>query len=143
MTEEHVGALVVVTRDSPPKVVGVLTDRDMALDVLGRSPSAADLRAGDLAKHPPVAVPGSASLGEAVEAMEKAGVRRLLVIDEDGGVIGLVSADDIVCAMADDLQTLARALRHNIQRETAERKVFTSPAGVRPVFASYGTIAIQ
>lgn len=143
MCDEHVGALVVVTGDEPPKVVGIVTDRDLALDVLGRAPAAADLRTGDLAKFPPVAVQGSASLQEAVAAMEKAAVRRLLVVDDDGGVIGLVSADDLVCALAEELQGLARALRRNIEREKSDRKVFSAPAGTRPVFPSFGMTAVQ
>ena len=36
MSEEHVGALVVMTRDQPPQVVGLVTDRDLAIDGLGR-----------------------------------------------------------------------------------------------------------
>lgn len=143
MCEEHVGALVVVTRDEPPQVVGMLTDRDLALDVLGRTPVPNDLRAGDIAKYPPVAVQGSASLQEAVAAMEKAAVRRLLVVDADGGVIGLVSADDLVCALSEELQGLARALRRNVQREKSERAVFSGPGGTRPVFPSFGTVAVQ
>jgi CBS domain-containing protein len=34
--KEHVGSLVVVTGEDPPDVVGIITDRDLALDVLGR-----------------------------------------------------------------------------------------------------------
>lgn len=144
MCEEHVGALVVVTADDPPQVVGMLTDRDLALDVLGRTQPPGDLRAGDLAKYPPVAVQGTASLQEAIAAMEKAGVRRLLVVEDDGGVIGLVSADDVVCALSEELQGLARALRRNIQREHSERKVFSPPGGgTRPVFPNFGTAAVQ
>lgn len=143
MCDEHVGALVVVTADEPPQVVGMLTDRDLALDVLGRTPLSTELRAGDIAKYPPVAVEGSASLQEAIAAMEKAGVRRLLVVEADGGVIGLVSADDLVCALAEELQGLARALRRNIQQEKTQRAVFSGPGGTRPVFPSYGTAAMQ
>ena len=143
MCEEHVGALVVVTADEPPQVVGMLTDRDLALDVLGRAPVASDLCVGDIAKYPPVAVRGSASLQEAAAAMEKAGVRRLLVVDDDGGVVGLVSSDDIVCALSGQLEGLARALRRNIQREKSERKVVSAPGGARPVFPSFGTAALQ
>lgn len=143
MCEEHVGALVVVTADEPPQVVGMLTDRDLALDVLGRPPISTDLHAGDLAKYPPVAVQGSASLQEAIAAMEKAGVRRLLVVEADGGVIGLVSADDMVCALSEELQGLARALRRNIQHEKSQRAVFSGPSGRRPVFPIFGAMAVQ
>lgn len=143
MCEEHIGALVVVTDAEPPQVVGILTDRDMALEVLGRTGSAADLRAGHLAKSPPVAVLATASLQEAAAAMEQAGVRRLLVVEEDGGVIGMVAAEDLLAAIAEELSSLARALRHGIEREKSERKVMGSPSAARPVYPGFGTMAMQ
>ena len=138
MCEEHIGALVVVTGTEPSKVVGILTDRDLTLEVLGRTGTADDLRAGDLAKAPPIAVLASASLQEAVAAMEKAGVRRLLVVEEDGGVVGIVAAEDLLAAISEELAGLARALRSDIARETSERHVISAPAARRPVFPSFG-----
>jgi CBS domain-containing protein len=139
MCEEHVGSLVVVTGDEPPRVVGILTDRDLALDVLGKGDAGTDLCVADVAKAPPIAVASSASLQEAVAAMEKGRVRRLLVVDEDGGVVGLVAAEDLLAAISDELATLARALRGGIEREKSERKVISKPAGTRPVFPVFGT----
>lgn len=143
MCAEHVGALVVVTGSEPPQVVGMLTDRDLALEVLGRTGSAADLRAGHLAKAPPVAVLSSASLQEAVAAMEKAGVRRLLVVDDDGGVVGIVAAEDLLAAISDQLAGLVRALHSGIEREQGQRQVMGGTASVRPVFPGFGTLAMQ
>lgn len=143
MAEEHVGALVVVTGTEPPQVVGILTDRDMALDVLGRTGSPADLLAGHVAKAPPVAVLATASLQEAVGAMEKAGVRRLLVVEEDGGVVGIVSAEDLMAAISEELAGLVRALRSGIDREKDERKVAVGTAVRRPVFPGFGSLAMQ
>jgi CBS domain-containing protein len=143
MCEEHVGALVVVTGAEPPKVVGILTDRDLTLEVLGRPDSAGDLRAGHLAKAPPIAVLGTASLHEAVAAMEKAGVRRLLVVEEDGGVIGIVAAEDLLAAISEELAGLVRALHSGIEREKGERQVTVRGAGGRPVFPGFGTMATQ
>ena len=51
--------------------------------------------------------------------MEEGGVRRLLVTDGDGRVIGFLSSDDVVDAMAAELGGLARALRSGIARESA------------------------
>lgn len=143
MCEEHVGALVVMTDDEPPKVVGIVTDRDLALEALGRSGDASDLQVGHLAKSPPLAVPATASVREAVAAMEQGGVRRLLVVEEDGGVVGLVSADDLLCAVSAELESLSRALRTNISREKTQRKVISAPGGVRPIFPAFGTAAVQ
>ena len=143
MCDEHVGALVVMTADEPPRVVGIVTDRDLALEVLGRGDSGADIRIGHLAKTPPMAVPGSATVHEAILSMEKGGVRRLLVVDPDGGVIGLVSADDLLEALSDDLQSLARALRTGIRREKSERSTVSVPVRTRPVYPAFGLTAVQ
>lgn len=143
MCEEHVGALVVMTGTEPPKVVGIVTDRDLALEVLGRTGDPDDLKVGHLAKSPPLAVPSAASVREAVEAMAQAGVRRLLVVDDDGGVVGLVSADDLLCAVSEELEGLARALRSNIKHEKSQRKVMAVSRGARPVFPIFGTAAVQ
>lgn len=143
MCEEHVGALVVVTGAEPPQVVGILTDRDLALETLGRSGPTGDLRAGHLAKAPPVAVLASATLREAVAAMEKAGVRRLLVVEDDGGVVGIVAAEDLMAAISEELAGLVRALRSGIEREKGERKVMVGATAGRPVFPGFGTMAMQ
>lgn len=142
MCEEHVGALVVVEGDDRPRVVGVVTDRDLALDVVG-GPDAPTLRVGHLAKSPPVTVPAAASFQEAIALMDKAGVRRLLVVDQEGGVVGLVAAEDLLAAIAEELAGLARALRSGIAREKGERKVFSFPRGVRPVFPPFGVAGVQ
>ena len=143
MCEEHVGALVVVTSDEPPQVVGLVTDRDLALDALGRAQPATELQVGHLVRGRPIGVPASAGLREAAASMEKGGVRRLLVIDDDGGVIGIVSADDLLQAMAEDLARLANSLRAGIAREASERRAFAGPAQPRPRYPAFGTAAVQ
>lgn len=145
MCDEHVGALVVTTGGQPSQVVGIVTDRDLAIDVLGRPGSPDDLRIGHVAKAPPLAVEGRTSLGDAAKAMEQGGVRRLLVVDPDGGVIGIVSSDDLLCAISEELENVARALRSNIRREQSQRKVVTTgeTQASRPRFPKFGTAAVQ
>ncbi|HEY0825518.1 MAG TPA: CBS domain-containing protein, partial [Ramlibacter sp.] len=97
-----------------------------------------------LAKSPPLAVPGTAGVGEAIAAMEKAGVRRLLVVDPDGGVVGILSADDLLRAVAEQLGMLSRALGANIEREKSTRDVLRATAQARPVlFPTFGALASQ
>lgn len=125
MRERHVGALVVVEGDLAPRVAGVVTDRDLAIEVLALDLDPASMCIGQLARSSPVAVPGSGSLQDAVAMMEERGIRRLLVTGEDGRVIGFLSADDLVDAMAAELGGLARALRSGIAREQSERPAAT------------------
>jgi CBS domain-containing protein len=143
MCDEHVGSLVVFTGEEPPKVVGVVTDRDLALEVLGRGEPRADVRVGHLAKTPPKAVPSTATLREAVMSMEEGGVRRLLVVDDDGGVVGLISADDLLEALSREFESLARALRKGISREKGERSVVSGPARNRIIYPAFGTTALE
>jgi CBS domain-containing protein len=142
MCDEHVGSLVVFTGE-PPKVVGIVTDRDLALEALGRRESRADVRIGHLAKTPPKAVPSNATLREAVMTMEEGAVRRLLVVDDDGGVVGLISSDDLLEALSQEFESLARALRKGISREKAERSVASGPARIRIKYPAFGTTALE
>ena len=143
MCDEHVGALVVTTGSDPPQVVGIVTDRDLTLEVLGRGETGADVRIGHLAKSPPMAVRANATIREAVTAMEQEGVRRLLVVDDDGGVVGLLSSDDLFEALSQEFESLVSALRKGIKREKAERSVISVPARTRPVFPAFGTTALE
>jgi CBS domain-containing protein len=121
MRERHVGALVVIDANEASRVAGVVTDRDLAIEVLAGTADASGISIGQLVNGPPVAVEGSGSIQDAVAAMEEGGVRRLLVTDLEGRVIGFLSADDLLDAVASELSGLAGALRSGIARENAER----------------------
>lgn len=142
MREQHVGAVVVTDAAAPSRVAGVVTDRDLAIEVLARDLDASSIRVGQLVRRAAVSVPGDGSLREAVAAMEKAGVRRLLVTGDDGRVIGFISADDLVEAMAAEVVGLARALRSGLVRESAERPA-ASPASADDVFLPLGMLGMH
>ena len=142
MREQHVGARVVIDSAEPPHVLGVVTDRDLAIDVLVRDLNVATTRIGEIASNSLVAVATTASVHEAVSAMEEGGVRRLLVTEEDGSVIGFVSADYLIGAIASELGSLASALRNVIARESAERAAISTPP-TRPVFLPRGMPGIH
>ncbi len=137
MRRNHVGALVVLSAAEPPMVCGLVTDRDIALEVLARNLAPTGMTVGELKMGEPVTVPGSASLMEAVQAMEAAGVRRLLVTDEKNRVTGLVSVDDVIEAIAAQLSCLARAIRVGVAQEAQRSAPFTSITGAAQAWAPY------
>ena len=141
MRDCHVGSLVVTTAAEPPRVVGVITDRDLAIEVMARGLDPNTLQVGKLARGALIDVPASASVRETVEAMELGGVRRVLVVQDDGGVAGIVTLDDLVANFSDEFEGLARALRSGMQRETAERKPVETAR--RPVFLPEGMAALE
>lgn len=143
MRERHVGALVVTARaPGGERATGMLTDRDLAVEVLVRGLDAGSATAGQLASRDLVAVPGDASIGDAVAAMAKAGVRRLLVTGPHGELTGIVSADDVLDALAVQLGGLASALRNGLAREAVQRPP-AAAARPHPVFLAYGTPGMQ
>lgn len=116
MRDEHVGAVAVTDPHAPGRVIGIITDRDLVVDLLAITCSVDSLSVGALCGAGLVTVPASASLDEAVRAMRSAAVRRLLVLGDDGLVCGLVSADDLFEALAGQLAGLVEALRGGAQQ---------------------------
>lgn len=138
MRDEHVGALVVTDPDNASRVVGVLTDRDLVIEILASDADARDTPVGEIASDRLVALPGTSSILEAVSAMEDSGVRRLLVTGDVDRVIGLVSAEDLLDEIAAELDGLARALRSGIDRETAQGDADLLAELAPPVFLIEG-----
>jgi CBS domain-containing protein len=143
MREHHVGALVVTVESAGhEQAVGLITDRDLAIEILARDLDPSDIKVGQLASRKLASVPDTAGIGHAVSIMQSAGVRRLLVTEHEGRLAGFVSADDLLEALAGQLSVLAGALRSGIAREGAERPSIP-PARPRPVFLAHGTPGMQ
>lgn len=143
MRKHHVGTVVVTDAVAgAPHAVGILTDRDLTLDVLGGDDNIARGPVDRIASAQLVAVAGSAGIDEAVCEMQRHGVRRLLVTGAEREVIGIVSADDLLEAVALQLAGLSAALREGITREASEPPV-DATAKARPVFLPYGTPGLQ
>lgn len=129
MREHHVGSLVVTDATTQDvQVAGIVTDRDLAIDALARGADALDAPIIDFVHDEPLGAPDSTELTEAVEMMRNAGVRRLLVHDGTGKLVGLVSFDDLVPACVAPLVGLAGVLRQEIAREHLEREALVDPA---------------
>ena len=103
MANERVGS-VVVTEDG--EVVGIVTDRDIALDVLGTGADPAAYTARDVLTPDPLVADVDAGVLETVRAMCDASVRRVPLV-EDGRLAGIVTLDDILVLLAGELSNLA------------------------------------
>jgi CBS domain-containing protein len=114
MRGSHVGYLVVVEPmggSAAEKPVGVLTDRDIVVSVVSKNTNPLDLRVGDVMSRELVTVDEERAVKAAVVLMRKHGVRRLPVTGEDGRLVGVLSLDDVLGAIAADLQELVDAIR--------------------------------
>ena len=108
MCDEHVGALVVVDRnDSRRHPLGILTDRDI---VSGQLRCLADLHCltvGNVMTPDPLVLPLHLEVTEAIEALNVRAVRRAPLVDASGALVGIITLDDLLPAVAQELSTLA------------------------------------
>jgi CBS domain-containing protein len=124
MREYHVGALVVAEESGEKLVpVGILTDRDIAVGIVAKGLDAEALSVGEVMTPEPLAVRESAGVSETIELMRTRGVRRLPVVDANGGLVGVVTADDFIDLLAEELNALARMISREQRREIDTRKV--------------------
>jgi CBS domain-containing protein len=124
MREYHVGALVVAEESGDRLVpVGILTDRDIAVGIVAKGLDAETLSVGEVMTPEPLAVQESAGVSETIELMRSRGVRRLPVVDANGALIGIVTADDFIDLLAEELNALARMIAREQRREMDTRNV--------------------
>jgi CBS domain-containing protein len=105
--DHHVGCLVVTRGDRP---IGILTDRDIAIRVVaeGRDPSTT--RIDEILTYDPLTLHDTDTIDSAARSMREHGVRRLPIVDVEGVVRGIVTADDLVVQLSRQLAALGDAL---------------------------------
>jgi CBS domain-containing protein len=129
MREHHVGALVITEASTEgSRVTGVVSDRDLAIEVLARGIDASKAHVRGLVRERLVSAPEGVDMSEGVALMQNAGVRRLLVHDAEGQLVGLVSFDDLLHACVAPLAGLAEVLRKGMEREVAKRGAIAAPS---------------
>jgi CBS domain-containing protein len=125
MRERHVGALLVVEGSRP---VGIVTDRDIVVAVVavpGARPEG--IRVCDVMPAQLVTIRDSDGVFEALQKMAHEGVRRLPVVDGHGDLVGIVTSDDILRALATELASFAAALQRGGEHERAARRPIPTP----------------
>lgn len=120
MRDRRVG-MIVVTRSVAGRAVicGVITDRDIMRAQLTHVADFSQLSTADTMSGDPLIVTADEDIGEAMRRMRLRGVRRAPVVDAEQTLIGAVSIDDLLAAVARDIAALAA--------------VVTRQAGANPV----------
>lgn len=93
MKEKDVGSVVVVDGDD---IVGILTDRDIAMRVVALERDPATVTVAEVMTRGPVCLRGDCDVEECVKRMEEHGVRRIPIVDADDRLLGVVSLDDVL-----------------------------------------------
>ena len=123
MRENHVGCLVVVDEVAGKRmVVGVLTDRDIVTAVLASDLDPSTLLVEDVMTTDLVTAREDDSLIDLMHTMHGKGVRRIPVVGEQGELVGVVTLDDVLDVLAQELGLLVSAIDSEGKRERQLRK---------------------
>lgn len=122
MRDRHVGCLVVVDETGAGRiVVGILTDRDIVTAVVAKGLDPARLVVEDVMTTNLVTALESDSIKDLLSAMRRKGLRRLPVITPQGILIGLVTLDDLLASMAEQLRDMAAIIEAEYLHERQVR----------------------
>jgi len=107
-----VGSLVVIDGDGRP--IGMLTDRDVAVRLVAedRDPDRTPIE--DVMSMPLHSVAEETPIESALSAMAGAGVRRSVVTDAKGRLIGILTLDDVLELLSEEAQTIGALLRNQV-----------------------------
>lgn len=123
MRSGHVGDVVLVVGEPGHCIpVGLVTDRDLVVAALAQVPEhLGALALGDIAVRPLATIKEEEDVDVAISVMRREGVHRLPVIAEDGQLVGILSRDDILELLAEQMNQLATIPERGARAERAER----------------------
>jgi len=99
MRDEDVGIVPIVEGE---KLIGTVTDRDIAIRVVAEGKSPESTTVGEIASRELVTIDPQQELDEALRLMARHQVRRLPVVEEDGKLVGIVAQADIARNASDE-----------------------------------------
>ena len=109
MREHHVGDVVVVRYDDDQrKPIGIITDRDIVVELLATDVSLDVVSVGDVMSFELVTARENDSIWDTMHLMRSKGVRRIPVVNDQGGLEGILTSDDLLELLAEELVMLAK-----------------------------------
>jgi CBS domain-containing protein len=123
MRRNHVGDLVVIDEtDGGRRPIGMVTDRDIVVEVVSAGLDPTLVKVGDLLLRPLVAVEEGTGYAETVRLMSTKGVRRMPVVTDAGLLVGIISLDDLLHQLAVPLGELSELAIRERRHEAQTRK---------------------
>ena len=120
MRQWHVGSLVVVAEDERGvKPVGIITDRDLVVEILASELDPNAVTIGDIMSSELLIAHEQDGLWETLRRMKSKGVRRIPVNDANGYLAGIITQDDLLEILVSELSDLVKI---PVREQTEERR---------------------
>ena len=122
MREYHVGDVVVVEERKGENVpVGILTDRDIVIKILAQDLDAGKVQISDAMSFDLLTALEEDEILETVKRMRGRGVRRIPVVNAQGGLEGIIAVDDLVDLLAEQMADLVALISSEQRQEQKNR----------------------
>ena len=109
MNTRNVGTLVVIDDQQSP--VGIITDRDLAIRVVGKGLDPNTTKLEEVMSELPESVTENTSIESAIATMRRGPFRRLPVVDDQNRLIGLLSLDDVLELLSEEFEEIGKLVR--------------------------------
>jgi len=117
MKKGNVGSIPVIESEQTKKLSGIVTDRDLALQVVADGRDAKSTKVADVMTHEIITCRNDNDIQKAVNAMAEHQLRRMPVVDNDYKIVGIISQAD-VATRVDQPEKTARMVKE-ISQPTA------------------------
>lgn len=122
MRDHHVGNVVVVDPVAGGnRPVGILTDRDIVLELIAKEVDLNGVTVGDAMSEELFTLREHQDLLQAVDEMRNQGVRRAPVVNDQGLLVGILSVDDLLGVVAEQIKDIACLVSKGQRRERVRR----------------------
>jgi CBS domain-containing protein len=95
MKKENIGSIPVIETEHTKKLVGIVTDRDLALKIIAEGLDAKSTKVNDVMTHKVVTCLADDDLQKALDAMADHKLRRLPIVDTDNKIVGIIAQADV------------------------------------------------
>jgi CBS domain-containing protein len=112
MRDENIGAVVVAEEGVP---LGIVTDRDLVVRVIAAGEEAHALTVGAVMSGEPIFLGDARNLDQVIATMRDQGIRRMPIVDDDGQLEGIISLDDLVVLLGEQISGLAEVVRKELE----------------------------
>ena len=122
MRKFHVGDVVIIDDQNGLNVpIGIVTDRDLVLEVLAQDISPDNITVCDVMSENIHSMQQNEDLFDALYLMAEKGIRRIPIINDEGGLEGILTLDDLLEVFAEKFSCLVKSLSKEQQVEKIQR----------------------
>ena len=123
MREHHVGDLVVVDEKPGGRVpVGILTDRDLVIEVIAKGVNLNAVTVGDVMSNQLLTAAEADDVADTIKIMRAKGVRRVPVVSRNKTLAGILAVDDLLDLYSEQIADLTALIAREQKREREKRK---------------------